>query len=949
MRKYIKMMIVLSTIFFAVHFNHAKVFAGNMEVEKYERDYLSKVFDSENGLEGTTANCICQDKEGFLWFGGYTGLYRYDGSEFKKYLMDGRALPINDLVQDEQGRLWIGTNGEGIYCFEKGKFSEYDPEEEARGASVINKLYLDSTGILWVGSKAGLFSLDTRENAPEIKIHDQFSNVIIQDIGELSDGRKIIIQKTGEVFLLENQAQKGKELPIPLADEEGVPRCCYGIENDEFYLGMTGNILLKVTAAGKIECRIDGKGLSSFNEIYKFQDGEYWICSDTGIGILKEDKMIKLDLDLTDSIEEGCEDYQGNFWFVSSRQGVMQIYENYFSNLGAYWNITQTVNSIQPYRNQIYVGCDDGLYCYEGKKQVRNRLVRSCSGQRIRQIYLDNDNHLWISTYQNGIKKMDEKGEVTYFNVKNSGLETNKIRCIWQKKDKEFLIGTEEGLYLLDKTGNIRKYTKDDILNTKRILDIKECRNGQIYAATDGYGIYEIQDEKVVRLYSKQQGLLSNVAMKIVPSETMEGVWIVTGEGISFIDQNQKVKNVTGISVANSLDMLLTGDGKAAILAGNGFFQLEEKDLLKENISYLYLNKQDGLPVDFTANARNTMQGSILYMCGTSGAVSIDLNARQKERPLKLYVNAVTEDGENQEFDKDNIVFSASAHRINLDIRMINFVPRNIYASYCLSGMDKDWTQIKEESTDTSYTNLPGGNYTYHYKVYDSDSDECIAELSVSFQKKYMFWEQLRVRVLVGLLSAGCLVLLFAQIVEMRERKIKKQCYIEFLQEKEAEISELAYKDLVTGVYNRNYFEKEKKQIDLRRLYALVSVSINHMEYFKNKYGIFPTENILRTGVAVLQKCAAEEIKICRVSENIFYLWFMEPVQLETYIYDIKEMFQKKGEKDGIPYSFSVGAIYNNTVGKENIEELIDRCGKMRLLDEKHAEAKFIEGKMKML
>lgn len=60
-------------------------------------------------------------------------------------------------------------------------------------------------------------------------------------------------------------------------------------------------------------------------------------------------------------------------------------------------------------------------------------------------------------------------------------------------------------------------------------------------------------------------------------------------------------------------------------------------------------------------------------------------------------------------------------------------------------------------------------------------------------------------------------------------------------------------------------------------------------------------------------------------------------------------MFQKKGEESDVPYSFSVGAIYNNTVGKENIDELIDRCGKMRLLDEKHAEAKFIKGKMKML
>lgn len=108
-------------------------------------------------------------------------------------------------------------------------------------------------------------------------------------------------------------------------------------------------------------------------------------------------------------------------------------------------------------------------------------------------------------------------------------------------------------------------------------------------------------------------------------------------------------------------------------------------------------------------------------------------------------------------------------------------------------------------------------------------------------------------------------------------------------------------------------------------------------------------ESVLRKGIKVLQDCTSESIKICRVSENIFYFWFMEPVQMETYIYDIKENFKKIGEQENIPYSFSVGAIYNNTIGNENIDELIDRCGKMRLLDEKHAEAQFIEGKMKLL
>ena len=133
------------------------------------------------------------------------------------------------------------------------------------------------------------------------------------------------------------------------------------------------------------------------------------------------------------------------------------------------------------------------------------------------------------------------------------------------------------------------------------------------------------------------------------------------------------------------------------------------------------------------------------------------------------------------------------------------------------------------------------------------------------------------------------------------------------------------------------------------KIYAFLSVSINHIEYFKGKYGILYTENILRKGVQILQESAKEDVHLRRESENIFCFWLMEPVELELYIQQLKEAFRKKGEEENLPFSFSIGAIYNNTIGKENIDELIDRCGKMRLLNEKHAEAEFSEGKMKML
>lgn len=69
------------------------------------------------------------------------------------------------------------------------------------------------------------------------------------------------------------------------------------------------------------------------------------------------------------------------------------------------------------------------------------------------------------------------------------------------------------------------------------------------------------------------------------------------------------------------------------------------------------------------------------------------------------------------------------------------------------------------------------------------------------------------------------------------------------------------------------------------------------------------TENILRKGVQIFQKSTKEDVKICRVSENIFYFWLMESVELEIYIQQLKEAFRKKGEGEDLPFSFSNGIV----------------------------------------
>ncbi len=121
----------------------------------------------EDGLPGSVVNAIEQDRSGYLWFGVMGGLARYDGVEFKVFRNDAGdvdSLGTNDITQlqaGENGKLWIGTGGDGL--------DEYDPasghfihhtHSDGDPASLSNNnvwaLAQGPDGSLWVGTGAGL-------------------------------------------------------------------------------------------------------------------------------------------------------------------------------------------------------------------------------------------------------------------------------------------------------------------------------------------------------------------------------------------------------------------------------------------------------------------------------------------------------------------------------------------------------------------------------------------------------------------------------------------------------------------------------------------------------------------------------------------------------------------------------------------------------------------------
>jgi len=118
-----------------------------------------QALDSTQNIKGILN--LYADSLGRLWFGCGSGLYVLEKGQLTHFHplgeelgFDMNAADVRAVIEDRQGRIWVGTGGRGLLAWEDGKWKRYLPKDGLGGAFIM-ALYVDTEGNLWVSTYGG--------------------------------------------------------------------------------------------------------------------------------------------------------------------------------------------------------------------------------------------------------------------------------------------------------------------------------------------------------------------------------------------------------------------------------------------------------------------------------------------------------------------------------------------------------------------------------------------------------------------------------------------------------------------------------------------------------------------------------------------------------------------------------------------------------------------------
>jgi signal transduction histidine kinase/ligand-binding sensor domain-containing protein/CheY-like chemotaxis protein len=692
-----------------------------------------------DGLPQYTVQALAQTPDGYLWFGTFEGLVRFNGLQFEVFDPQNtpalRVARIRALCVDRAGTLWIGTSGGGVVRYRDGIFSRVS----GSAGDTVGAIIPSADGSIRIGTNAGVSSVrDGRvTNTPLPSA--------VQALAEGRDGVLWIGTEAG-VFRFD-----GRRLTaVPIADENPLVSSILVATDRSIWVG-TGN-----------------KGLFRI----------------TGDGAHVESLRVQVP---TAYASATIEDSKGTIWIAASPGGLFRFRDGRFERLDKEQGLpNSSVRALLEDREgDLWVGTNGGLARLENRKFATYKARNGLTDDNIRVVTESRGGGLWIGTYGGGVNLI-EADRVTAYGVAQ-GLEY--IRTMVEAADGTLWVGSSEGLASI-RGGRVSGFTKRDglahdrvdalqilrdgtllvstgslqtfrdgrfapyIADDARLKDVRvilEDRRGSVWLGTAA-GLLEVRDRTIVRGWTTRDGLPGNTVFAL-HEDGAGDLWIGTHEGLARL-RGGKIASITtaeGLPWNVVFQILEDRRGHFWLTSNRGVARIDRHsidDVLARRaprVQTMIFGKSDGLGSDqcngATQPAGVRLRDGRLAIPTVAGLSLID--------PADLHINRVPPtvmlretlvDGRPFDLRHAALPWWSSRYELHYDGVSL-LAPELVRFRYRMDGFDQQWVDAGTRRV-AFYNSLSPGPHVFHLMAINNDGVRSLGDESVAFDVPAPPWKR---------------------------------------------------------------------------------------------------------------------------------------------------------------------------------------------------------------
>ncbi|WP_025146527.1 hybrid sensor histidine kinase/response regulator transcription factor [Pedobacter jeongneungensis] len=607
-------------------------------------------YSTENGLSHNRIMCMLRDQQGFMWFGSWDGLNRFDGNNFVVYKSrpgDSSSLGssrIETMVEDRAGNIWLRSYDNRIYRFSR-KTNQFLPimfksVSKTATVPVFDKIIRTKHGAILITTlNSGIFIFQdpgavhpgythfSKESRGSSHIRSNTINMVYED----KDFRIWLLTKAGLSCLTR---YRGAYRLFDIGSQYRADRdySCIDDDHREVSIGTSnGEVITFDKHTGKFS--INKVSAHQLTAIFYAKDRQnlYATTANAGLLTIGQDKRVKSEHVMKQAgiFYSIYQDRRGFLWLHAKNFGAVRYspttgkFQSFYQRVDAYYEHTSNFFKVfEDAQGLVWVSMRQGGFGYYDEHNEKIAYFYNEPGREKSLFsnvtilsYLDPLGNLWIHTDDKGLNKIMFSG--ANFHVRRvvettDNRSDNEIRGIFNDSKNRLWLASKSGKVYTVENGKKLGITfeNEPAQGIGIVYCITQDKQGRLWLGTRSNGLYRADPlDSAQRRYRLQHFLnnekdkytLSNNSIYAIQIDHRDRVWVGTfGGGINLVREE------------NGMVTFLNRNNAMATLPQRSFLKVR---YLREDVNKnIWIGTTDGLMVLSLARSGNTLMG---YKCFT--------------------------------------------------------------------------------------------------------------------------------------------------------------------------------------------------------------------------------------------------------------------------------------------------------------------------------------------